>query len=164
MELIDRWSDKHRKQAYCSLKYQKPKKPTDVRFPANLVMGPEQLEAINSNAKINLLIGEAGSGKTTVLLAILFKHTGKHLKHRDLRNVLFIIPKQKVAFRKYVVGFIKKHCIPDCVYLPGFMDRPEVGKKSYNEMLKVHKKENFRKRFFTNWVEFSTKNFPGCRS
>ena len=129
MELIDRWHENHRKGAYCSLKYQKPKKTTDVRFPTNLVLGPKQLEAINSIAQINFLIGEAGSGKTTVLLAILFKHTGKHLKHRDLRNVIFIIPKEKVAFTKYVAGFIEKHCIPDCVYLRYFNDLPEVGKK-----------------------------------
>ena len=143
MELIDRWSDKHRTEAYDALKYKKSKRPTDVKFPANLVLGPEQLEVINSNAQFNLLIGEAGSGKTTVLLAILFKHTGKHLKHRDLRNVIFIIPKQKVAFTKYVAGFIKKHCIPDCVYLRYFTDLPEVGKKRYYEMLKVHKHEHF---------------------
>ena len=161
MELKDRWSDKHRKEAYLSLKYQKQKKPTDVEFPANLVLGPEQLEAINSDAQINLLIGEAGSGKTTVLLAILFKHTGKHLQHRDLRNVVFIIPEEKVAFTKYVAVFIKKHCIPECVCLRYFTDLPGFGNKRYYEMLKIHKNEHFRKRFFTNWVEFSTKNFPG---
>ena len=159
MELIDRWSDKHRKEPYLSLRYQKPKKPTDVEFPPNLALGPEQLEAINSNAQINLLIGEAGSGKTTVLLAILFKHTGKHLKHRDLRNVIFIIPKQKVAFTKYVAGFIKKHCIPECVYLRYFTDLPEVGKKSYHEMLKIQKKNTSENASLQTGLKFQRKTF-----
>ena len=86
MKIMDRWSGRHRKQAYFALKFEKPKKRTDVKFPFNLVLGPEQLDATNSDAHFNLLIGEGGSGKTTVLLAVLFKHTGKHLKHCDLRK------------------------------------------------------------------------------
>ena len=136
---MDRWSDKHRKDAYIALKYQKPKKPTDVKFPTDLVLGPEQLEAINSDKEINLLIGEAGSGKTTVLLAILFKYTGKHLKHRDLRKVIFIIPGTKVAFTKYVERFIKENCIPDCVHLCNLSNLPQNRTNCYSEMLKVYK-------------------------
>ena len=138
-QLMDRWSDKHRKDAYIALKYQKPKNPTDVKFPTDLVLGPEQLEAINSDKEINLLIGEAGSGKTTVLLAILFKYTGKHLKYCDLRKVVFIIPESKIAFTEYVEGFIKENCICDCVHLCNFSNLPRDRTNCYSEMLKVHK-------------------------
>ena len=133
---MDRWSDKHRKDTYIALKYQKP---TDVKFPTDLILGPEQLDAINSDANVNLLIGEAGSGKTTVLLAILFEFTGKHLKYCDLRKVIFIIPERKVAFTKYVEGFIKEYCIPDCVYLHNFSNLPKDRTNCYYEMLKVPK-------------------------
>ena len=143
MKILDRWSDKHRKDTYIALKYQKPKKPTDVKFPTNLVLGPEQLDAINSDADFNLVIGEAGSGKTTVLLAVLFKHTGKHLKHRDLRKALFIIPEKKVAFTKYVQWFINEYCVPDCVYLRNFSNLPPLN-NCYSEMLKVHKTDQVR--------------------
>ena len=136
---MDRWGDNHRRETYIALKYQKPKKPADVKFPTDLVLGPEQLEAINSVANVNLLIGEAGSGKTTVLLAILFKFTGKHLKPCDLRKVIFIIPERKVAFTKYVEGFIKEYCNPDCVYLHNFSNLPQDYTNGYCEMLKVNK-------------------------
>ena len=123
MDLLDRWSDKHRKKTYNCLKYKKPKKSTDVKFPTNLVLGPEQLDAISSDEQFNLIIGEAGSGKTTVLLAVLFKLTGKHLKRCDLRQVLFIIPERKVSFAKYVAWFVEKYCVSDCVQLRGFSKR-----------------------------------------
>ena len=56
-----------------------------INFPKELVKGPEQIAAINSTTQTTYLIGEAGSGKTTVLLALLYKFTRKHVKPKKLR-------------------------------------------------------------------------------
>ena len=115
LELKDKWSDKHRKSTHLALKYQKPKEPTDVKFPSCLVLGPDQLAAVESNEKLVWLLGEAGSGKTTVLLAILYKNTGKHLSYLSLRNVYFVIPEEKTAFSKFVEWFVEEYCVAECV-------------------------------------------------
>ena len=135
---MDRWSEKDRNTAYFTLKYKNQKRPPGVKFPSDLVLGPEQLDAINSTEEVNFLIGEAGSGKTTVLLAVLFKHAGKHLKLGDLRKVVFIIPERKLAFTKYVRSFINEYCVPDCVYLHNFSNVPLDRINCYTEMLKVY--------------------------
>ena len=46
-------------------------KSNNVKFPTGLVLGPEQLEVINSEKRVAIMEGEAGTGKTTVLLALL---------------------------------------------------------------------------------------------
>ena len=60
--------------------------------------------------KIIFLIGEAGCGKTTTLLALLFKYTGKHVSYKKLKKVVFFIPREKVHFRKDVMKFILENC------------------------------------------------------
>ena len=88
-----------------------------ICFPQELILGPEQIKAINSEDDITLIIGDAGSGKTLVLLALLFKYTGKHVIEKKLRKVIFFIPRSKIHFRKDVDFFIKKYCHEDWVQI-----------------------------------------------
>ena len=93
-----------------------------VLFPEELLLGPDQINAINSEADATFIIGEAGTGKTLVLLAVLFKYTGKHVNERKLRQVVFFIPESKIHFRKDVEVFIKKYCQEDWVHVRGNFD------------------------------------------
>ena len=88
-----------------------------ILFPEEFLLGPEQIKAINSEADITFILGEAGTGKTLVLLAVLFKYTGKHLNEKKLRKVIFSIPKSKIHFRKDVEIFIKEYCQEDWVQI-----------------------------------------------
>ena len=90
-----------------------------IHFPEELLLGPEQLKAINSEADTTFIIGEAGTGKTLVLLAVLFKYTGKHVNEKQLRQVIFFIPENKIYFRKDVNLFIEKYCQADWVQICG---------------------------------------------
>ena len=81
------------------------------------MLGPEQMKAINSEADVTFIVGEAGTGKTLVLLAVLFKYTGKHVSEKKLRQVVFCIPKNKIQFRKDVDLFMKKYCQEDWVQI-----------------------------------------------
>ena len=75
------------------------------------------MKAINSEADVTFIVGEAGTGKTLVLLAVLFKYTGKHVSEKKLRQVVFCIPKNKIQFQKDVDLFIKKYCQEDWVQI-----------------------------------------------
>ena len=85
-------------------------KKEEVHFPEELVLGPEQIKAIKSTTRSTYLIGEAGSGKTTVVLALLYKFTGKHVNPKKLRKTIFSIPKSKTELKKDVERFIVKYC------------------------------------------------------
>ena len=92
-------------------------------FPEELLLGPDQVKAINSEAGTTLIIGEAGTGKTLVLLAVLFKYSGKHVNEKKLRRVIFLIPKSKIHFRKDVELFIEKYCQKDWIQIRDFTDQ-----------------------------------------
>ena len=93
-----------------------------ILFPEELLLGPNQIKAINSEADATFIVGEAGTGKTLVLLAVLFKYTGKHVSEKKLRQVIFCIPKNKIQFRKNVDLFIKKYCQEDWVQIRDTID------------------------------------------
>ena len=86
-----------------------------LQYPRNLVFGPEQQRAINSKKRFVFITGEAGSGKTTTLLAILFNYAGKHQTVSKLCKVVFVIPAQKIQLRKDVRHFVTQYCIADWV-------------------------------------------------
>ena len=94
-----------------------------VLFPEELLLGPDQIKAINSKADATFIVGEAGTGKTLVLLAVLVKYTGKHVKEKNLRQVVFCIPKNKFRFREDVDHFIKKYCQEEWVQICETFDR-----------------------------------------
>ena len=89
--------------------------PEELRkhFPENICLGPEQLKAVLCKDDRVLIIGEPGTGKTSVLLCILFMHTAK-LKHclqsPNFKTVLFFVPEYKTQFRRFVEAFIDNHC------------------------------------------------------
>ena len=58
------------------------------RFPSSLNFGPERLADILSESIVTsfLLAREAGCGKTTTLLVILFKYGGKHVTEKNRKK------------------------------------------------------------------------------
>ena len=88
-----------------------------IKFPKELIIGAEQVAAINSKFQHTFLVGEAGSGKTIVLLAVLYKYTGKHVKKKNLKKVHFLIPSSKSELRAYVESFIERNCRQEWTYL-----------------------------------------------
>ena len=99
------------------------KKSSVLQFPREIVLGPEQIKAINSERRVVLLMGEAGTGKTTVLLATLFKYTGKHITEEDKKKVVFSIPYHKKTFKNNLVSFIEQFCVREWVEIVlGFDD------------------------------------------
>ena len=101
--------------------------PEEVRhlFPDCVVLGPQQLEIINSASNRILIVGDVGTGKSLILLALLYKYTAKCLSLLDnpgYRNVLFIIPENRVEFRKYVEWFITEYCNLEFVFFPQDLD------------------------------------------
>ena len=68
------------------------------------------MEVIRSKSRRRLIIGEAGCGKTQVLLYLLFKYTAKRLNEIDTKGVTFCIGKEKVHLRKILDQFIDKYC------------------------------------------------------
>ena len=93
------------------------------KYPECLVLGPKQQEIIDCVEKGSdriLIRGEAGCGKTLVLLAILFRHRGKCLGNvgeKNYRKVMFAIPKQKKEFVDWVQRFVDDYCDSDRVIL-----------------------------------------------
>ena len=93
------------------------RKNRKLKFPTELIFGPEQLEVINNRSKVRifLITGEAGCGKTTTLLAILFKYTGKHVAETRRRKVEFFIPQEKVYLRRDIRSFVERNCVSEWV-------------------------------------------------
>ena len=93
--------------------------PAEARrnFPELLVMGPEQLEIIRESDDHSrcVLVGEAGCGKTFILLYMLYKNTSKHLSESDCKKVVFVIPQEKTELRTFVEKFIHENCNKDYV-------------------------------------------------
>ena len=84
-----------------------------IHFPENMLLGPEQLQVITCKSNKILIRGEPGTGKTSVLLALLFIHTAKvkhNLRSPNFKKVLFFVHESKTEFRKYVEAFINRHC------------------------------------------------------
>ena len=106
--------DNHQRSIYAAVGWNSKNQAQNrsFKFPTDLVLGPEQLQVINQklNSKLTILVGEAGCGKTTTLLALLFKYTGKHVTSKKLQKVVFFIPEEKRNFRRDVKNFIKKYC------------------------------------------------------
>ena len=105
---------------HASVGFNAKNRPRSLKFPTDLILGPEQIEVIEGKLKRNknkctMLVGEPGSGKTTTLLAILFKHTGKHVSPKKLQKVVFFIPEEKEDFRRHIRNFITSHCQPEWV-------------------------------------------------
>ena len=104
---------------------------TVLEFPKTLVFGPEQQKAImQSKRRVTVLMGEPGSGKTTVLLALLFKYTGKHVPEIQKKKVVFSIPPHKTTFREDVYSFIKKFCSREWVEVVMVLSEREIGRDS----------------------------------
>ena len=117
--------------------------PEEVRhlFPDCLVLGPQQLEIINSDRNRILIVGDVGTGKSLVLLALLYKHTAKCLSILDnpgYQKVLFLVPKNRVEFRKYVERFITDYCNREYIFFPqdpGLVDQSFIPKNNIKIIL-----------------------------
>ena len=97
--------------------------PAEVRhhFPECLILGPQQLEIIISDCNRSLIMGDVGTGKTMVILTLLYKYTAKCLSQLDnpeYKKVLLLIPDDRKEFRKYVTKFIHQHCNEGYIYFP----------------------------------------------
>ena len=94
-------------------------------FPENVLLGPEQLEVIKCESNKILIRGEPGTGKTSVLLSLLFFHTAKvkhNLQSPNFKKVSFFLHEGKTEFRKYVEAFIDRHCDNTYVKVMAFPD------------------------------------------
>ena len=98
-----------------------------LAFPKTLVLGPEQIKAINCKRRVVLLLGEAGCGKTTVLLALLFKFAGKHVEDENKKKVVFFIPPHKTTFRGDILSFVNQFCVWEWVDIVIGLDEKKVG-------------------------------------
>ena len=97
--------------------------PFDARknFPECLVLGPDQLDIIReinqSKSGIFFIYGEAGCGKSFVLLYLLYQHTAKSLTESQQKKVTFCIPGEKTEFRKFVKTFVDNYCHDHLVHI-----------------------------------------------
>ena len=71
-------------------------------------------------------MGEAGTGKTTVLLATLFKYTGKHVIEEARKKVVFSIPYHKKTFKNDIVSFVEQFCAREWVEILLGFDEEKV--------------------------------------
>ena len=98
--------------------------PAEARnnFPELLVLGPEQLKVIQESEHHNrcVLVGEAGCGKTFILLYMLYKNTSKHLSESDCKKVFFVIPEAKTELKAFVEKFVENYCNHDYVQIQPF--------------------------------------------
>ena len=106
------------------------RKSSILHFPREIVLGPEQMKAINSEKRVILLMGEAGTGKTTVLLATLFKYTGKHVTEEARKKVVFSIPYHKKTFKNDIVSFVEQFCVREWVEILLGFDEEKVCRNS----------------------------------
>ena len=78
------------------------------------MLGPDQLDVIReitqSKRRWFFIFGEAGCGKSFVLLYLLYQYTAKNLSESHLKKVVFIIPEEKTEFRKFVKTFVDNYC------------------------------------------------------
>ena len=88
-------------------------------FPELLVLGPEQLKVIQDSKRHDrcVLVGEAGCGKTLILLFMLYQNTSKHLSESQLKESVFVIPTQKTKLRVFVEKFVENYCNHDYVQI-----------------------------------------------
>ena len=89
------------------------------KYPASLIFDPEQLKAVIAKSNLELFFSywRGGCGKTTTLLAILFKHTGKHVAAKNRKKVVFFIPKNKILLRRDIQNFVQQNFSPEWVQL-----------------------------------------------
>ena len=113
----DKWQKSTVKHKTLHFPLKQNREATIIKFPKEIILGPEQVQAITSYTKHTIIFGEAGSGKTTVLLSILFMNTGNYVAAESLRKVYFIVPSQKIELRDYLRQFIDENCRKEWVQI-----------------------------------------------
>ena len=98
-------------------------------FPDILVLGPEQLKVIQEIKHHDrcVFLGEAGCGKTFILLYLLYQNTSKHLRENECTKVVFAIPKEKTELKAFVEKFVENFCNPNYVYIQSFKSFRDVN-------------------------------------
>ena len=123
-------SDTERKKIKEFVGWTQKFKSSDVNFPTDLVLGPEQMEVINSEKRVVIMEGEAGTGKSTVLWALLFKHSGKHVPIEELKHVVFYIPSHKTTLINRTTGFVDEFCRVGWVKMITELEEAEIGRNT----------------------------------
>ena len=106
--------------------------PFDARknFPECLVLGPDQVDIIREINRykrgVFFICGEAGCGKSFVLLSLLYQHTAKGLTESQQKKVVFFIPGEKTEFRKFVKKFVENYCHDHLVHIREGDDTADV--------------------------------------
>ena len=94
------------------------------------MLGPDQLDIIReinrSTSGKFIICGEAGCGKSFVLLYLLYQHTAKGLSESQQKKVFFSIPSQKTEFRKFVKKFVENYCHDHLVHFREGDDTADV--------------------------------------
>ena len=124
-------------------------------FPEYLVLGPEQFKVIQESKHHNkiVLIGEAGCGKTFILLYMLYKNTSKHLSESDCKKVVFVIPEEKTELKSFVEKFVVDFCNPNYVYIQSFDSLKDFIFLQDIELILID--ENYAAVFEYNFDQFS---------
>ena len=113
----DKWQKSTVKNKTLHFPLKQNREATIIKFPKELILGPEQVQAIRSGTKRTVIFGEAGSGKTTVLPSILFMNAGNYVAAGNLRKVYFILPSQKAELRDSLQQFINENCRKEWVQI-----------------------------------------------
>ena len=87
-------------------------------YPDQLILSPEQhkiiYEFINEDDNcLTVVTGDAGSGKTTILLILLIYYAGKQSTVNQ--EVIFVVPEEKWGFKSYLKSFVLEHCKEELV-------------------------------------------------
>ena len=134
--------------------------PFDARknFPECLVLGPDQLDIIReinqSKSGIFFIYGEAGCGKSFVLLYLLYQHTAKSLTESQQKKVTFCIPGEKTEFRKFVKTFVDNYCHDHLVHIRegDAADVPECDLTLVDETYGYSPFTDFSSLFVPKWT------------
>ena len=100
---------------------------------SDLILSPQQLSILRSGIRQLVVYGEAGSGKSSLLLALALEKCGKQVETPE--HVYYFVPDRKSSFQEDLETFRQKYCQEKCfhvTYLSKFEDiiKNNRGKKA----------------------------------
>ena len=75
---------------------------------SDLILSPQQLSILRSGIRRLVVFGEAGSGKSSLLLALALEKCGKQVSSPE--HVYYFLPDRKSSFHEVLETFRQKYC------------------------------------------------------